>query len=137
MSVQLPSAVSSLLSFITTDCGLTIKETRTSSSFGDAIISLQGRHLRVRLVHDKGDWYVEASSNQKPDIWYDMALLQEQITNQVGEDVLDLDEQAVVFRARWQEIADMLTGPNLNVMHQALERRRQDRVKRRFPKWLE
>jgi hypothetical protein len=117
------------------DCEMCLEHQHTFPSFGDTIISLRKQHFRVRLLRDRGDWFVEASSDQKPDEWYDMALLQEEVTSQVEKDVLDFDEQAAILRAKWQEIEDMLTGSDSNVVHASLERRRQERAKRRFPKW--
>lgn len=135
MNTQLPNSVSSLLSFLKNDCGLSIEGHHIFPAFGDTVIVLRGQHLRVRVVRDRGDWFAEVGSEQKQDDWYDMGLLKELIIGRVKQDVLSFDELATFLRANWQTIVDLLTSSRSCETYAALERIRQERAKRRFPKW--
>lgn len=129
-----PESVSSLLSFLENEGGLSIEsQSIDSAAFGNIVIVLRGRLLRVRIVRDRNEWAVEISSDQKPDEWYDMALLKEQITGRAGQDVLSFDEEAAVLRANWQGIVSMLTGRGSRKTLAALEQRGEERTRRLFP----
>jgi len=131
MSEQFPTSVSLLLSFLEDDRGLSIEQELASQAFGDTIIVLRGQGLRVRVLRDRGRWFVEVSS-ENPNQWFDMALLKEQITGHVGDDEPSFDEQAEFLRANWKRIVEMLTGPTASQASADLEQRRLERAKRRY-----
>lgn len=113
--------------------GLSEVRTDESNSFGSRATTYRGR-IGVRILSDRGQWFIEVSDPQQPDDWYDMALLRELLLDH-GPDVLDLSEQAAVLISRWDAIQHLFQSGSAAESHRVLQRAREERAKRRFSNW--
>jgi hypothetical protein len=73
MPIELPEKLRPMNDVLTA-AGLMRTEAGPSPSFGDCLVEYVGSGLRIRLVRERGDWYVEAGrltweDHFPPEIW--------------------------------------------------------------------
>jgi hypothetical protein len=113
--------------------GLSRKATDNADGFGSGAIRYQNG-VSVRILNDRGDWFIEVSDSQRPNEWYDMALLRE-FLGESGSDVLDVPEQVAILTSRWDAIRSAFEPARAAESHRRLQLLREERAKRRFPAW--
>jgi hypothetical protein len=133
MTLKIPSSVAGLISFLQVDCGMSLhSSTVDSAHFGNTEIVLQGCGLRVCIGRERYQWYVAIGNEHERNHSYDIALLKEQITGQLGEDYLSIEEEAAYVRSLWPEVVALLVTQRSDETAIALEKRWHDRVRRRM-----
>lgn len=133
MKPDLPASIADLLFFLKTQCGMSLQCHEVDSKhFGDTIIDLQGCGLRVCIGRERYHWHIAIGNEHERNHSYDIALLKEQITGQLGEDYLSLEEQAAYVRSLWPEVVALLVTQRSDETAIALEKRWHDRVRRRM-----
>jgi hypothetical protein len=100
----------------------------SSQSFGNRCIVAQNGKIEIRLLRDRGVWFIEAA-RQPASAWYDIAILKEEILGQVGDDVLSLGQQAAFLKSHLGEIQSLLVTSG-SVLR--LETRKELRATRRL-----
>ena len=68
-AMQIPAALASLAARLE-DLGYACDATEPSESFGDRVVMCEGPALAVRMVSDRGEWFLEAGGADWGD-WFD------------------------------------------------------------------
>lgn len=72
--------VLSLMTYLENQLGLSRESERTNAAaFGDTEVFFGDNCVRIRLLRDRGDWFVDVAAVSWPDDWYDIALIKEHI----------------------------------------------------------
>jgi hypothetical protein len=103
------------------------------SVFGNKMLQYADAIVGVRIVSDRGVWFVEiADIASRPDEWYDAAILRDLLLGP-GEDVLSLPTQIEFVEVKWQDIVSQFGAGLREETHARLAVLRKERAKRRFP----
>ena len=101
--------------------------------FNNKVLQYGNADIGVRVVSDKGIWYIEvADVAGHPNEWYDAAILRDLLLGS-GEDVLPLADQVEFVETQWPAIINRFTPAQREDTHAQLSSLRKDRAKRRFP----
>ena len=130
--MEIPEQIQPVISFLE-NVGLSRMATDDVNGFGSQVITYQNG-VGVRMLSDRGDWFIEVSDSQRPNQWYDMALLRDFLGDS-GPDVLGLPEQAAILTSRWAAIRGLFEPARAAESHRRLQCLRENRAKRRFPTW--
>jgi hypothetical protein len=113
--------------------GLQYQDCKEETVFGNKVLLYGGQYVNVRIVSDRGVWYVEvADASHRSDEWYDAALLRDFLLGS-GEDVLSLQTQVEIIEANWTAIVSLFSPSQEEQSHTLLALLREERAKRRFP----
>ena len=112
--------------------GLILRRREEQPVFSDKMILYGNLDISVRIVSDRGIWYVEVADGARPDEWYDAAIIRD-LFGCHGEDVLSLADQVRIIQMNWQSIVDGFGFVNRENTHVRLDALRKARAKRRFP----
>src|SRR5229473_7422433 len=110
MKVELPPVLESLIATLTSQCGWILDQGLISGPFGDLALTLRYDNLRMRLVRDRDQWFIEFSEKSLPSEWYDPALIKEVLTGSIGQDVLSLDQQVTIVAKDWPKVVELFRG---------------------------
>lgn len=81
--------------------------------FGNALMVLERAPLRIRVVNDRGDVYVDAASSTEPQNWFDVVAVLGEASPATSSDLISrLKEHAAFVESHLSRLADAL-GPNL------------------------
>jgi hypothetical protein len=61
------------------DLGFDTADARAQGSFGSGLLALHRGDVQVRVVCDRGDWFVEIGSLASPDEWFDARLVLQEL----------------------------------------------------------
>jgi hypothetical protein len=113
-----------------TEVNLRVRQ--TGNGFGDGFIEYTASDLRVRIVSDRGQWFVDVSAAAPAEeAWYDPAIIRDYLMGH-GDDVLTLQEQTDFIKHNWQEIRDKFSPSLQQRTLLALNVLRKDRASRRI-----
>ena len=130
--MEIPEHIRQVIGFLESQ-GLSRKAMVEGNGFGSGVITYENG-VRVRIVNDRGDWFIEVSDLRQPNEWYDMALLRH-LLGDSGPDVLGVPEQAAILTSRWEAICRVFEPACAAESHRRLQRLREERAKRWFPTW--
>ncbi len=133
MNAKLPPLLETSINTLTSEGGWILGEQLVSSAFGDLAITLRRDNVRMRIVRDRGQWYIEFSESGWASEWYDLALIQEVLTGSIGEDVLSLEQQVRIVSSNWPKIVELFRPERAKCTHTLLSQLRLERSKRRMP----
>lgn len=105
-----------------------VTECVVTQSCGDKHITLQNGEIAVRIISDRGIWYVDVAREPGVD-WYDIAIVKEEVLGLLGEDVLSLEEQWEFLVAQMSKIKAVLLAADSS---QRLNHLQERRAKRRL-----
>lgn len=114
------------------DCVLLEVGVPDAKNFGNEYQILRCNAILIRLVVDRGQFFVDIASLEKPHAWYDVAL----ILHMIGEnqkEVLSADEKAHYLYQNLEKISKLFARPNQNCLHEALKRERKIQLRRHLP----
>jgi hypothetical protein len=99
-----PRPVAQLENFLKS-VGLHLEHQQESASFEDKLLLYTGESLAVRVVSDKGVWFIEVTNVKATDIqWFDAAIIRELLFGPGEEDVLSLEQQINFIEVNWPAI---------------------------------
>ena len=132
MSELWPKEAAEFKSFLT-NVGLDLQFEQESAAFGDRLIQYANERISVRMISDRGVWFIEVSDpSYETGDWYDVALFRDLLCGPGGE-VLTLSEQAHFVRENWQSVLSSFESDNRNLTHARLGALRRERAERRIP----
>jgi hypothetical protein len=135
MDSNWPRVVDDFTKFLT-DAGLQLRTRKEEAVFSNKILQYDGQRVNVRIVSDKGVWYVEvADASHQSNEWYDTAIVRDLILGP-GEDVLSLQNQIEIIETNWPAITGLFSPSQEEHTHSRLAILREERSKRRFPNLL-
>jgi len=129
--MSLPNSVNDVMRFLRA-AGLVWEELRDGPGPNEMLL-YHGPVVDVRIVSDRGIWYIECSDsrgNQKE--WYDVALVKLLLCGDTP-DILTIEEQAQFVVKCWNEVLDLFEPSNAQDTHSKLSLLRQERMRRRLP----
>ncbi|MDQ2834433.1 MAG: hypothetical protein M3Y50_11925 [Acidobacteriota bacterium] len=130
-----PRVVDDFAKFLT-DAGLQFQTRKEEAVFSNKTLQYGGQSINVRIVSEKGVWYVEiADASHQSNEWYDAAILRDLILGP-GEDVLSLQSQIEIIETNWAAINSLFSPSQEKHTHPRLAILREERAKRRFPNLL-
>lgn len=101
--------------------------------FSNKVLQYSDATIRVRVVSDRGIWFVEVGSPAPmSDEWYDTALLRDLLIGS-GEDELTLQQQVNFIQESWAAVVDLFAPSTREQTVSRLVALRRERVKRRIP----
>jgi hypothetical protein len=113
--------------------GFVCQHRKELSTFSNKIIEYANSSVGVRVVSDRGIWFVEvADILNQPKEWYDAAILRDLVLGP-GEDVLPLPEQIQIIKENLPTIVRLFDPSEREVTLTRLNLLRKERAKRRFP----
>lgn len=102
MTLEIPTEASGFVDAMM-ESGFVTLETAVAASFGDELMVLGRGGLRIRLVRDKGLWFVEARAGN--DRWYDFDVWRACLDDEdVQAAPTPFVRQLAGFEARWREL---------------------------------
>ena len=108
--------------------GFAVTEHVVTESFGSKHIIFQNDEIAVRILSDRGIWYIDVA--REPGVaWYDIAIVKEEVLGHLGEDVLSLEEQWEFLVAQMSKIKAVLLAADSS---KRLNLRRERRAIRRL-----
>lgn len=132
MEANFPKNVSIFLDFLEKQQGFSLEDQQESEGFGDIFLILRKESFLIRLVHDRGIWFIEIASNEQPNEWYDIILVKEHFTTRIEKDMLEFNEQCEFLKANFPLIMSSIKNRDF---FSDLENWRLERAKRLFPDW--
>jgi hypothetical protein len=99
------------------DRGYELIEQRSYEQFGNCWILLAAGDVRIRIVNDRGQWFVEVGSVAAPDEWFDARLVLDEVRAGAREGGTDEKALESVCRAlietapRWELLFLRATFP--------------------------
>lgn len=113
--------------------GLQLEHREIKASFSNKFLQYGGPFVSVRVVSDRGIWFIEvAGANPQSGEWYDAAILRDLLLGP-GEDVLPLQEQVDLIEKNWPAICSRFDPAERKYTSARLASLRQERAKRRLP----
>jgi hypothetical protein len=101
--------------------------------FGNKLLQCGNAHVAVRIISDRGIWYVEVTDVAgRLDEWYDAGIVRDLLLGS-SEDVLTLRAQIEFVEAHWSEIVNRFAQVQRDETHARLKSLRAARTKRQFP----
>ncbi|HWE01863.1 MAG TPA: hypothetical protein VG326_05585 [Tepidisphaeraceae bacterium] len=132
MNSTWPKEVADFEAFLT-NAGLVCQRREEQAAFGNKVLQYGNASIAVRLVSDRGVWYVEvADAAGRPTDWYDAAILRD-LLNGRGDDVLPLRNQIETVEINWPQIVSGFDPAQSKNTHARLALLRRERAQRRFP----
>jgi hypothetical protein len=127
-----PEAVADFKVFCS-QAGLVCQRREEHASFGNKMVQYGSASVGLRVVSDRGIWFVEvADFTHHPNEWYDAAILRDLLIGP-GADVLTLPDQIEFVEMSWPQILSGF-GSERNIdTHERLARLRGERLRRRLP----
>lgn len=115
--------------------GFKIEKTFEGKSFGDSVTIYTSSDLRLRIVKDKGQEFVEISSQQYPEDWFDMSIIQDWVMK-YGDDQknIGLEGGFSFLQTHFTEIRNAFQPHMVSKTRKDLKILSEDRVRHRFPK---
>jgi hypothetical protein len=113
--------------------GLQLERRDVEAAFGNKLLLYVGERLTVRVVSDRGIWFIEVT-NAKGGAgnWYDAAIIRDLFGSE-GEAILSLEQQISFIEDNWLGINNCF-GPSAWQQTSArLSFLREERTKRRIP----
>lgn len=127
-----PEIVAALEDFLK-EVGLECERREEGASFGNKLLQYGDKVVMVRVVSDRGVWFIEVAGSQaQPVQWYDVAILRDLLAGP-GEDVLPLQAQVDFLEKHWSNVVERLSPPELDDSAAQLAVLRHERARRRFP----
>jgi hypothetical protein len=103
------------------------------ATFGNKTLKYSDAGVGVRIVSDRGLWFVEvADVVDQPNEWYDAGVLRDLLVGP-GEDILPLFEQIQVIKENLPTIMNRFGPIESEDTRIRLNLLRKERAKRRFP----
>lgn len=116
--------------------GLQCERREEEASFSNKLIQCSGPLTRVRVVSDRGLWYVEVAGTEAGSCsWFDTAILRDLLLGP-GEDVLPLQEQVDFIEKHWHEISSCFAQSQREQTCARLTVLRRERANRRLPRFF-
>lgn len=131
--MEMPEQIRQAITFLERH-SLAREEGDRADGFGSRFITYRNG-VGVRIVSDRGDWYIEVSDSERPDEWYDMALLRDILEGGGDSDVLGVDEQVAILTNHWNVIQEIFAPTQAAANHTRLQCLQEQRAQRRFPEW--
>jgi hypothetical protein len=130
-----PKAITDFEKFLQ-NTGLQCERREEDASFNDKLLQYSGSLVAVRVVSDRGIWFVEVAEAQAgPGQWYDVAILRDLLVGP-GEDVLPLHEQVDFVENNWPIICSRFSPSEREYTSARLALLRQERARRRLPRFF-
>ena len=76
--------------------------------FGDTIVHLRSERLNLRLVRERGQWFLFVGPAWEPDDWYEIGDVIEAWGGQI-EDTMELDELSGLFTENFDNLCAAFT----------------------------
>lgn len=138
MVVDFLTEVRTAFSFLESARGFRLADETRSDSFGDAIVDFESATLRVRVLRDRGQVFVDISPADGTPAWFDLPLLLSHLGERDAAKVLiaggqrDAQEAADLLRAHYSEVEAMLGSSRSGDVVRRLTELRLARADRRF-----
>jgi hypothetical protein len=130
--VSWPRKVTDFENFLKTR-GLVCQRREEEPYFSNKVLQYGDATVRVRVVSDRGIWFVEVDSpDPVSNEWYDTALLRDLLIG-LGKDELTLEEQVDFIQVNWLSIVNLFALAAREQTASRLASLRQERVRRRLP----
>jgi hypothetical protein len=114
--------------------GMRLEHREEYASFGSKLFRYAGGSIAVRVVSDKGIWFVEIRSVQAADTqWYDTAIIRELLHGSAVEEVMSLEQQTNFVERDWPAIVRCFDPSDWHRTSTQLSILRLERTKRRNP----
>lgn len=134
MNPAVPNEITQIDSFLRAS-GLTLVEGFASGGMGNQLLRYENDRIQVRLVCDRGDWFIEVHDPlDHPESWTGMSLFRSLLTGAEDDTELPLSEQAAVLETNWAAILDRLGPEKAKETHKQLDVIYRGRLKRLLPK---
>jgi hypothetical protein len=131
MSVELPDCLAGLVARLE-EWGFSIADQTEGSAFGDRMIVLSSPPLAVRLVSDRGQWYIELARNDWRD-WFDPDVWRSCLQNEAAPtDPRPLNQQAAFVLDNLQTFEDAVVSEQAAGLLRCLKEWRTRRSHRRL-----
>lgn len=105
-----------------------VRSTYDARLFGNAVVELEGRHLRLRVIRDRGDTFAEVAPVRRPSDWAPLEQVVAEVRG-VGDPtprLLPLSEMAQLLESSFDLLEarfGALRGPGIGERIRALVRR--------------
>lgn len=114
--------------------GYEIEDSLVADSFGDAYVVLQSDRLRLRLVRDRGQLFLDFQGleREREADWFSIDIVRRWLTG-VAQVSAELDEGSAVFlEERLADIESQFSGAHLSLTEKALRTLEGQRAKEVF-----
>ena len=138
MAVDFLTEARAAFSFLETARGFRLADDTRRDSFGDAIVDFESATLRVRVLRDRGQVFVDVSPADGPPAWFDLPLLVKYLgdpdaaSHLVASGQRDTQEAGDLLRAHYSEIEGLLGSSRSADVVRRLTSLRLARADRRF-----
>ncbi len=118
--------------------GMRVVSHEESGSFDNALVVLQGGDVRVRVIRERSQVFVDFGSSSEPAVWFDSAVVMEYLGLSDTAGWHDRDGAGVLkgladfLRAFWLELSVRFSPATFPVAKQELTRVREEQSVRRF-----
>src|SRR5216684_555166 len=111
MSSNPPTQIKEFCVFLTSTGLRQTEHLQDVKNFGNSVIKYSDERIAVRMVLDRGKWFIEVSDVPNPHTWFDPALVRDLIADR-GNDELSIEQQIDFVQTHWPKIRELFTSEN-------------------------
>jgi len=138
MTGDFADQVASTLERSPNDLGFKIITDRASDAFGDALAVAQSGDVRIRVVRDRGQVFVDIGSAAEPDVWFDSAVVMDALGLSKSGGFGSRDVESVVtgllgfLKSVWPELTAMFDVRHFAATKRRLSQLQEERAAKRW-----
>lgn len=121
MPVELPDPLNALVLDLLDSYGMRELRRREHEAFGNCYVDLANEDILVRIVRDRGQWFVCVADVRRQGRWYDVWQLQPLLGRERPKSTIPVDEQARFVREHLSILQDAFSTQNAESTHAKLE----------------
>lgn len=95
---EVPAALVTLIEWLHVQSFKTVRDTSSPANFGDRYLRLARDDTGVRLVRDRGQWFIDLSARAWGGGWFDVPLVMAALQHEDARNAPDLAQQAAFVR---------------------------------------
>ncbi len=121
MSIELPEPLDSLLSELSELHGMReVHRQYDRAHFGNCLIDVAGGPLTVRVVRDRGQWFVDVADRARPSRWYYVDVLRRLLGGKRAETLVSIEDQVEFLRQHLPSLLEAFNPKNAAKTHARL-----------------